>query len=227
MTKSAGRFRPGHWVHGHGRYWHGRYRHRRHEHGRLEQERLGQGRDGHVRHEHVGHEQIRHEHGRRKHERHGSGRHEARNSNDVATTTPSSPMAKNAGRSSRSSPSTRRAHVQAAPHQWRGQREFCPSTRARSATSIAVNGQGVKPLEGRRFPISVAQRLDLLVELPARRRGLFHPRLPGGRSPRTEIILASPGAAVARLATAGGAAGPYRSSTRRGSSVRPRLGGEG
>jgi FtsP/CotA-like multicopper oxidase with cupredoxin domain len=38
---------------------------------------------------------------------------------------------------------------------------FTIDTGALGATLIAVDGQGVKPVEGRRFPISVAQRLDL------------------------------------------------------------------
>ena len=85
---------------------------------------------------------------------------------------------------------------------------FTIDTGALGATLIAVDGQGVKPVEGRRFPISVAQRLDLLVELPAEGGAFPILALQEGTTARTGIILASPGAAVARLASAGGAAGP-------------------
>ena len=67
---------------------------------------------------------------------------------------------------------------------------------------------GVKPVGGRRFPISVAQRLDLLVELPSEGGAFPILALQEGTTARTGIILASPGAAVARLASAGAAAGP-------------------
>ena len=85
---------------------------------------------------------------------------------------------------------------------------FTIDTGALGATLIAVDGHGVKPVGGRRFPISVAQRLDLLVELPSEGGAFPILALQEGTTARTGIILASPGAAVARLASAGAAAGP-------------------
>jgi FtsP/CotA-like multicopper oxidase with cupredoxin domain len=85
---------------------------------------------------------------------------------------------------------------------------FTIDTGALGATLIAVDGHGVKPVVGQRFPISVAQRLDLLVELPSDGGAFPILALQEGTTARTGIILASPGAAVARLASAGAAAGP-------------------
>jgi FtsP/CotA-like multicopper oxidase with cupredoxin domain len=85
---------------------------------------------------------------------------------------------------------------------------FTIDTGALGATLIAVDGKGVKPVEGRRFPIAVAQRLDLLVELPAEGGAFPILALQEGTTGRTGIILASAGAAIARLASAGAAAGP-------------------
>jgi len=85
---------------------------------------------------------------------------------------------------------------------------FTIDTGALGATLIAVDGKGVRPVEGRRFPIAVAQRLDLLVELPAEGGAFPILALQEGTTARTGIILASPGAAVARLASTGAAPAP-------------------
>jgi len=85
---------------------------------------------------------------------------------------------------------------------------FTIDTDALGATLIAVDGKGVRPVEGRRFPIAVAQRLDLLVELPAEGGAFPILALQEGTTARTGIILASPGAAVARLASTGAAPAP-------------------
>jgi FtsP/CotA-like multicopper oxidase with cupredoxin domain len=85
---------------------------------------------------------------------------------------------------------------------------FTIDTGALGATLIAVDGHGVKPVGGRRFPICVAQRLDLLVELPSEGGAFPILALQEGTTARTGIILASPGVAVASLASAGAAAGP-------------------
>ena len=71
------------------------------------------------------------------------------------------------------------------------------------ASLIAVDGKGVTPVAGRRFPIAVAQRLDLLVALPPEGGAFPILALQEGTPARTGIILASPGAAVARLASTG------------------------
>ncbi|GAB2174493.1 multicopper oxidase family protein [Dongia sp. agr-C8] len=79
---------------------------------------------------------------------------------------------------------------------------------ALSGTVIAADGNPVQPLEGRRFPMAQGQRLDLLIALPE--SGAF-PILAQreGDSARTGFILATPGAAIAKLADqAGQAAAP-------------------
>ncbi len=66
-------------------------------------------------------------------------------------------------------------------------------------TLIAVDGEPVQPITGRRFPMAEAQRLDLMVEVPA---GQVVPVLAQreGDRVRTGIILAAPGAKVSRIA---------------------------
>ena len=64
---------------------------------------------------------------------------------------------------------------------------------------IAVDGFEIEPIRGRAFPVAVAQRLDLRVNLP-RGPGAYPvlAQLEGERS-RTGIILAASGAPVARI----------------------------
>jgi FtsP/CotA-like multicopper oxidase with cupredoxin domain len=72
---------------------------------------------------------------------------------------------------------------------------------------VAADGRAVRPVAGQRFPISMAQRLDVLIDLP--RTGAFPvlARLEG--SPRrTGIILATPGSRIARVADQGQIAPP-------------------
>jgi FtsP/CotA-like multicopper oxidase with cupredoxin domain len=65
-------------------------------------------------------------------------------------------------------------------------------------TVIAVDGSPVKPVTGSRFPMSEAQRLDILVEVkPGSVVPVFAQRV--GDRARTGIVLAAPGAAVAKL----------------------------
>ncbi len=66
-------------------------------------------------------------------------------------------------------------------------------------TVIAADGNPVQPIEGSRFPMAQGQRLDLLIEL--KDSGAF-PILAQreGDIARTGFILATPGAAIAKLA---------------------------
>lgn len=66
---------------------------------------------------------------------------------------------------------------------------------------IAVDGNPVKPVSGNQFGVSMGQRVDLLIELPS--SGAF-PILAQreGDVARTGIVLASPGAAVKKVASA-------------------------
>lgn len=64
---------------------------------------------------------------------------------------------------------------------------------------VAVDGHDVEPLPGTRFGVSMGQRIDLLLDLP-REGGAFPVlALREGAPERTGIILATPGATVARL----------------------------
>ncbi|MBZ9790974.1 multicopper oxidase family protein [Rhizobium sp. 3T7] len=76
------------------------------------------------------------------------------------------------------------------------------------ARLIAVDGQDVETIVGRQFPVSMGQRLDLVVEVP--REGGSFPilALREGAPQRTGIILATPGAAVSKIATTGKGDGP-------------------
>jgi len=72
---------------------------------------------------------------------------------------------------------------------------------------VAVDGRAVRPVAGQRFPIAMAQRLDVLIDLP--RTGAFPvlARLEG--SPRrTGIILATAGSRILRVADQGQIAPP-------------------
>jgi FtsP/CotA-like multicopper oxidase with cupredoxin domain len=73
---------------------------------------------------------------------------------------------------------------------------------------IAVDGQPVHPIEGRSFPISMGQRLDIRLTLPA--AGGAHPilALREGGAERTGIILAPPGSRIGKVAVLGEQKGP-------------------
>jgi FtsP/CotA-like multicopper oxidase with cupredoxin domain len=63
---------------------------------------------------------------------------------------------------------------------------------------IAADGNPVKPVKGSRFPLAQGQRLDILLDVPA---GAVAPVLAQREGERelTGIVLAAPGAAVAKL----------------------------
>ncbi|MDE2458804.1 MAG: multicopper oxidase domain-containing protein, partial [Rhodospirillales bacterium] len=67
-----------------------------------------------------------------------------------------------------------------------------------TGTVIAVDGHDVVPVAGSKFPIAIAQRLDILVRLPA--VGAY-PLLAQveGKPNRTGIILATPGASIGKV----------------------------
>jgi FtsP/CotA-like multicopper oxidase with cupredoxin domain len=73
---------------------------------------------------------------------------------------------------------------------------------------VAVDGDPVQPVPGRRFPIAQGQRLDIAVQLP--KEGGAYPVLAQreGDRQRTGFILASAGAGVAKIASLAGAAMP-------------------
>ena len=74
---------------------------------------------------------------------------------------------------------------------------------ALSASLVAVDGQAVVPVAGNRFDLALAQRIDLRLTLPAGGGAWPILALREGDRARTGIVLATPGAAVARLAAKG------------------------
>lgn len=75
---------------------------------------------------------------------------------------------------------------------------FFVSVGGRPARLIAVDGEPVEPVDDTVFPIAIAQRMDLLVDVPG---GEAVPVLAQreGETQRTGLILVPPGAAVAKL----------------------------
>jgi len=78
---------------------------------------------------------------------------------------------------------------------------------AAEATLVAVDGRPVAPVTGRRFPIAIAQRLDLRLTVPAG-KALPVLALREGERQRTGLVLAAPGASVGRIAGQGKAKAP-------------------
>lgn len=74
------------------------------------------------------------------------------------------------------------------------------------ATVLSVDGDPVLPVTGNAFPLSMGQRIDLLVDIP--RDGGAFPILAQRETAaeRTGIILATAGARIEKIATAGDAA---------------------
>src|SRR5712671_4323540 len=71
---------------------------------------------------------------------------------------------------------------------------------ALSGTIVAVDGHPVRPVRGSRLPLAMAQRLDVLVDLPENGAYPIFAQVEGKRA-RTGIVLAASGSPVSRLAT--------------------------
>jgi FtsP/CotA-like multicopper oxidase with cupredoxin domain len=80
--------------------------------------------------------------------------------------------------------------------------QFWLNLGALRGTVVAVDGHDVQPVTVRRLPLAMAQRVDILLDLTE--QGAF-PVLAEveGKRARTGIIIATPGAAVPRLAATG------------------------
>lgn len=65
---------------------------------------------------------------------------------------------------------------------------------------IAVDGHAILPLSGSRFPLAIAQRADIRLQLPAGAGTYPILAVREGDTARTGIILATAGAAIARIA---------------------------
>ena len=90
---------------------------------------------------------------------------------------------------------------------------FRLDTGAAEAILVAVDGQPVRPMSGQGFALAMGQRADLLLRIPP--GGGAYPvlALREGARQRTGIVLATPGAAIARIGSLGNQdAPPYDSS---------------
>jgi FtsP/CotA-like multicopper oxidase with cupredoxin domain len=68
-----------------------------------------------------------------------------------------------------------------------------------SGDLIAVDGHPVMPVSGSRFPLAIAQRLDIRLQLPAGAGSYPILAVREGDTPRTGIVLATSGAEIARI----------------------------
>jgi FtsP/CotA-like multicopper oxidase with cupredoxin domain len=75
-------------------------------------------------------------------------------------------------------------------------------------TLIAVDGQPVQPVRGRRFPMSMGQRIDVRLELPSGAGSFPVLALREGGKERTGFILRPAGAEVVKIASVGNEDGP-------------------
>jgi FtsP/CotA-like multicopper oxidase with cupredoxin domain len=78
---------------------------------------------------------------------------------------------------------------------------------ALSGTVVAVDGHPVRPVRGTRLPLAMAQRLDVLIDLPGNGAYPISAQVEGKRA-RTGIVLAASGAPVSRLAAEAGENAP-------------------
>jgi FtsP/CotA-like multicopper oxidase with cupredoxin domain len=85
--------------------------------------------------------------------------------------------------------------------------QFWVDLGALSGTVVAVDGHPVRPLRGSRFPLAMAQRLDVLIDLPGNGSYPILAQVEGKRA-RTGIVLAASGAPVSRLAMEAGETAP-------------------
>jgi FtsP/CotA-like multicopper oxidase with cupredoxin domain len=77
--------------------------------------------------------------------------------------------------------------------------EFWIDLGALTSTVIAADGHPVRPVRGTRLPLAIAQRLDVLIDLPGNGAYPIFAQVEGKRA-RTGIVLAASGAPVSRLA---------------------------
>jgi FtsP/CotA-like multicopper oxidase with cupredoxin domain len=66
---------------------------------------------------------------------------------------------------------------------------------------IAVDGQDIEPVKGRRFPMTMGQRIDVRVQLPREARSFPILALREGSRERTGFILRPTGAQMVKIAT--------------------------
>jgi FtsP/CotA-like multicopper oxidase with cupredoxin domain len=78
---------------------------------------------------------------------------------------------------------------------------------ALTGTVVAVDGHPARPVRGTRLPLAMAQRLDVLIDLPGNGAYPIFAQVEGKRA-RTGIVLAASGAPVSRLAAEAGENAP-------------------
>src|SRR5467141_858249 len=78
---------------------------------------------------------------------------------------------------------------------------------ALTGTVVAADGHPVRPVRGSRLPLAMAQRLDVLIDLPGNGSYPISAQVEGKRA-RTGIVLAASGASVSRLAAEAGENAP-------------------
>ncbi len=78
---------------------------------------------------------------------------------------------------------------------------------ALTGTVVAVDGHPVRPVRVARLPLAIAQRLDVLIDLPGNGAYPIFAQVEGKRA-RTGIVLATSGAPVSRLAAEAGENAP-------------------
>ena len=88
---------------------------------------------------------------------------------------------------------------------------FTIDTGALDGEVIAVDGQNIVPFKTKQFPLAMGQRVDLRLSVPSDGGAFPVLALREGGVQRTGIILASKGAAIAKIADAGEVAGPVLS----------------
>jgi FtsP/CotA-like multicopper oxidase with cupredoxin domain len=77
--------------------------------------------------------------------------------------------------------------------------EFWIDLGALTGTVVAADGHPVRPVRGTRLPLAIAQRLDVLIDLPGNGAYPIFAQVEGKQA-RTGIVLAASGAPVSRLA---------------------------
>ncbi|WP_105437152.1 multicopper oxidase family protein [Neorhizobium sp. T25_13] len=85
---------------------------------------------------------------------------------------------------------------------------FTIDTRTLAASLVAVDGIDVVPITGRRFPITMGQRLDIRLELPSDATMFPILALREGARERTGVILAVAGASITKVSPVGSENGP-------------------
>jgi FtsP/CotA-like multicopper oxidase with cupredoxin domain len=78
---------------------------------------------------------------------------------------------------------------------------------ALTGSVVAVDGHPVRPVRGTRLPLAMAQRIDVLIDLPGNGPYPIFAQVEGKRA-RTGIVLAAPGTPVSRIVAEAGENAP-------------------